>query len=202
MAGKTFRMPTIPPKLKVETPKFFKSLGDDAEIGFQVHDATGLIGTLLSLPQVALDAAGYEMSKIANEVIDDAKENYVPVDTGNLKDSGDYDDYEPNRGQTLAQIGMWFGGDITREQALHGRNANARLYALDQHENMTYKHLIGGPKYLERPFQKKFPQIRDRLAGAIRAALGDNLLQYLTIGNAGLTASEVPHSSGPVGGKK
>lgn len=201
MAGKTFRLPPIPPKLKVEPPKFYKSLGSDAEIGFEVHDATGMIATLLALPQVALDAAGYEMSKIANEVIDDAKENYVPVDTGNLKDSGDFDDYEPNRGQTLAQIGMWFGGDITREQAAHGRTANAKLYALDQHENMTYKHQIGGPKYLERPFQKRYSEVRDRLAGAIRAALGDNLLSYLTRGNAGLTSGDVPSGS-KIGKKK
>lgn len=180
MAGKTFRLPPIAPKLKIEPPKVYQSLGADPEVGFQVSDATGIIDTLLNLPQVAMDAAGYEMAKMAQETIQLAQSGYVPIDTGNLNDSGDWDEYEPNRGQTLAQIACWFAGDVSREQALHGRTTSPQKYALDQHENFTYRHPRGGgPKYLEKPFMEKSAEMASRIAGAISEALGTGLLSYL-----------------------
>lgn len=191
-------MPSIAPKLKIEPPKSYGSLGKDAEVGFQVvQDASGLIDTLMNLPQTAMDAAGYEMSKIASEIIQDSKDNYVPVDTGNLKDSADFDDYQPNRGQTLAQIGMWYAGDITAEQIAHGLNVNAKLYALEQHENLSYRHHGGGQaKFLEIPFDKKFGEIRDRLAAAIREALGTGLLGYLLTGKNDAGIAPTPRAGG------
>lgn len=198
--AKTFRMPAIPPKLKApEPPKVYGSLGKEAEIGFQVSDATGMIETLLSLPQVALDSAGYEMARMGQEIIEEAQEpQNVPVDTGNLRDSGDYDNYEPNRGQTLAQIGVWFAGDATAEQIAHGRKtADVKTYALEQHENRSLRHPHGGrAKFLEIPFTNKISEMQERIAAAIRSALGGDLLRYLTSGNAGTS-----EPLGPVPGK-
>jgi hypothetical protein len=118
-----------------------------------------------------MDAAGAELSIIAHEIIEDAKENYVPFRTGVLKDSGDSDEYIPNRGIELTQIAMWFGGVVGPEALEHGVRS-AQEYALVQHEDLTFHHEFGGPKYLERPYDQAVGKVPDRLAQAVSNALG------------------------------
>lgn len=181
MAGKTFKMPPLAPKAKFVPPTIdFESGSAGAEVSFTCRGLKSLEANLLSMPKIAVDAAGYEMADIAKEVIEDAQENFVPVDTGALKQSGDYDEYEPGKGIGIAHIAMWFGGVVGPEALEHGV-IDVQAYALEQHENMEYRHNIGGPKYLERPFMKAMPTILPRIAEAIDKAMGGNNVMQIDI---------------------
>lgn len=184
--GKTFKMPPPAPKFVPKPPT-----RDSGSTGAEVIRTTGcesLIENLLALPQYALDAAGREMAVIAAEVIADAQETYVPIDKGDLRDSGDSDDWVPG-GRDIQQIAMWFGGEPTSEQFAHGMK-DTRKYALEQHENLELHHpplkdrnfqthelqffRPGGAKYLELPFDKMMPAIYPRIGDAVASALGMN----------------------------
>lgn len=176
--GKTWKMPPLPPKAQFLAPKIdFVTSGAGAEV-MRLVGAEALAANILMLPMIIRNAANREMSIIAHEIILDAQENYVPVDVGNLRDSGDSDEAVENSTQEITQIGMWFGGEPTVEQTAHGV-VDVRKYALEQHENMEYKHNDparpqAGAKYLERPFVTKMPDIGPRIARAIAEALGMN----------------------------
>ncbi len=189
-----FRMPPLPPKVKpVPVQIDYTSPGGVAEVGVQVKGLAALEANLRQMGSVAMDAAGYEMANIAAEVIEVAKDRYVPIDIGNLRDSGRSDEYQPNRGQTITTIRMWFGGtedeltvnemeaaDITGRKAYFGSAKRIRYkinpanrYALEQHENMSYDHHgVGGPKYLEIPFNNIIHTIQPRIASAVAEAIG------------------------------
>jgi hypothetical protein len=71
----------------------------------------------------------------AEEIMTDAKENYVPVDLGTLRGSG----FIKVKGDTFI---IGFGGP-------------AASYAVYVHENLQAHHPVGQAKYLEVPFRKK-----------------------------------------------
>lgn len=179
---------------------------------------------LMLLAEGARIAALYEMSKIVEEILIDSQDNYVPIDTGDLRESGDCDRYDPEA-QTgdLAtpktfRMAVWYAGAIGPGGSLFGRmntestvhaghrmgsrtrrnirtygpehlgfhlqspqfkewyNRDPPKYALDQHENLSYKHGLnysgtgpGQAKYLERPFNAKRSEVAPRIASAINA---------------------------------
>lgn len=151
----------------------FVSEGAGAEV-LRVTGCAQLAANLLQLPLICREAACREMAVIAHEVIETAKATFVPIDTGDLKDSGDSDPYMPGTTQEVTDIAMWFGGEVGPEAAAHGVK-DTRLYALEQHENMEYNHHgIGGPKYLETPFNNILSDITPRIARAAAEAIGLN----------------------------
>jgi hypothetical protein len=133
------------------------------------------------------------MANIAAEIIEDAKENYVPYKYGALYDSGRSDEYDPNKRLDITQIGMWFGGasdigmgsssrkvghakgsaEASVAGAQSGHIIDPSVYALEQHENLSFRHPVVGPvsnpqaKYLERPLLKATPTVIPRLKQAI-----------------------------------
>jgi hypothetical protein len=185
MAKKVFKAPPLAADAavfkKIEAKKAallaptvdFTSGSEGADVFFSVSGIKSLSHNLLELSGASMDAAGYELATIAREIIEDAKENYCPYLFGHLKASGDSDEYQPNKGIQLTQIMMWFGG-VVGPEAKEAGIVSANHYALEQHENMEFKHPIGGPKYLERPFDKVRPTILPRLAVAIGKALDMN----------------------------
>lgn len=80
----------------------------------------------------------------AEEIMADAKENYVPVDWGALRGSGFV---EQPKGSVVI---LGFGGP-------------AAPYAVYVHENMQAHHNVGSAKYLEIPLNKA----KNGLAGRI-----------------------------------
>lgn len=119
--GKVWRPPPAPPKLVIQPPKVdVKSGGADADV--QCIGSGSLKAALLALPSVSLDAAGNEMSRIMHEVIVDSQENYVPVLSRALKNSGDSDPWEPGstRNVNAAEIRGWFGAPGDGEAAAGG----------------------------------------------------------------------------------
>lgn len=80
----------------------------------------------------------------------------APKDTGTLRNSA-YCTLPSGSGQNVSVTG--------------GYGGFAKAYALVQHENMQYRHTEGGPKYLERSFQKFAPGAAQWLASFMRRAM-------------------------------
>lgn len=87
----------------------------------------------------AQDFIGEAIEEELNEVLEDIKANYVPIDTGDLRDTGRVIPVEID-GQGNLKSGIEFGGDDV-------------LYARIQHENLTYYHPHGQAKYIEVPLR-------------------------------------------------
>lgn len=186
-----------PKPLVIEPPKIdFTSGGKGADVYFEASGLESLAKTIMGMSKQIRDAAGFAMSDILFEVIDDAKANYVPVDTGALKDSGNADEYVPRYDTSIIELACWFGAPVSHKMANLGFEQTVdqegkiktvkshkagvglqvkrpELYAEDQHENMQYKHPMGGgPKYLEIPFNARVPKMAERIANACGIVLG------------------------------
>ncbi len=102
-------------------------------------------------------AVGAALYQEAERIMADSKENYVPVDWGNLRASGHVD--EPKVSGTGASVELGFGGPATP-------------YALRQHEELSYTHEVGEAKYLEKPLIAAMDGLAARLGARIRRELG------------------------------
>lgn len=80
----------------------------------------------------------------------------APKDTGTLRNSA-YCTLPTGSGQNVVVTG--------------GYGGFAKKYAWVQHENMKYRHTEGGPKYLQRSFDKFAPKAAQWLANFMRRAL-------------------------------
>lgn len=76
----------------------------------------------------------------AETVMTASKQQFVPVDLGALRDSGFVQ--PPVVTGTQAHVVMGFGGPSVD-------------YAVIQHEDLTLRHTVGGPKYLELPLRAR-----------------------------------------------
>lgn len=94
----------------------------------------------------ALDSA---MHNIAEDVMADAKTNYVPVKDNALRSSGKVGSVRRVGDDVIVELG--FGGA-------------ARKYAWIQHENMDYAHKVGSAKYLETPLMAAVHDMPARLS--------------------------------------
>ncbi len=88
---------------------------------------------------------------VASKIMTISKRDHVPVDQGILKSSGLVE--KPFRKGKIFGVVMAYGGA-------------ASAYALVQHENLSFQHTTGGPKYLERPLLS-FP-VANELAAVIQ----------------------------------
>lgn len=169
--GKVWKLPPLVKKPIVAPTIDFVSGGENSEVTVTGAGFKSLFANLESIHINARDAAGFEMAQFLADVITLAKDgDYVPFLTGDLKSTGDSDEYVPAFGEMIAQLAAWFGAETTAEQKIHGV-PDASKYALVQHEDLLFNHPNGGgPKYLERPFDEMIPSLRDRIARAVAAS--------------------------------
>jgi hypothetical protein len=177
---------------KREATVDFSSGGADAAISITMSGLQSLMDTISEMSKYAIDAAGTEMSKILEEVIEDSRANYVPYKDGYLRDSAGWDEWSDvkNSAKDLIELRMWFGSPLSASQArqadkiwmTHGLKVpDPSAYAEDQHENLSYHHpnvgVVSNPqaKYLEKPFNIMEPKILGRLSNAISVAWGGSL---------------------------
>jgi hypothetical protein len=85
------------------------------------------------------------LRSIAERIMTRSKRE-VPVDLGVLRGTGHVEEHP-----TRLQVTLIYGGP-------------AAPYAADQHENMSYNHTVGGPKYLSRPLMAEVPGIAQEIA--------------------------------------
>jgi len=114
------------------------------------------------------------MREWAEEVMTAAK-RVVPVDLGNLMNSGHVQG--PNLKAATLEVLLGFGGPAGAGN--HGGQTNKQDvgYAEKVHENMNpnihWQRPGSGPKYLENPFTAKLPELEGLLQAALTAAAGD-----------------------------
>lgn len=104
----------------------------------------------------ALRAAKAEAYQFGEEVMADSKQNYVPVDTGLLRSSGNVQTEDHGN----------------RFRVILGYGGAAAGYAIHVHENLNaYHRPPTQAKYLERPFRAAAPRFAPRIAEAARKAM-------------------------------
>ena len=165
----------------------FTSGGEGAGVAVYATGLQALVETLRSMPRIAQVAAGYRMQQIAEEIIEDARANYVPYRDGYLRDSAGWDTFKPTTNADVTKIGMWFGAPMSGIQMRQTATALLQLgvktprpdkYAWDQHETISYIHpnlgVVTNPqaKYLERPFLKREPSFLAEIADAVSKEWG------------------------------
>ena len=97
----------------------------------------------------ATSALAKGLTRACEEIITDAKEHYVPVDTGALKNSGHVKPPRVEGDRVIVECG--FGGA-------------AAPYAIYVHEDLSAHHPVGEAKYLEKPALKKMQTLSADLA--------------------------------------
>lgn len=176
----------LPPRMVLAAPKVdYRSGGVDADVSFEVSGLEALAINLRSMPKFARDAAGIEMSDIAHEIIDLARDEFVPKKTWALHDSGDADEYLPDtvNNPEITEIKMWFGAPLSEKAKTESGLAIAAgdiagvkdpsEYAWIQHEDFNLHHPNGGmAKYLEIPFDLYKDSVPQRIGEAIAKSWG------------------------------
>lgn len=120
--------------------------------GVQILGEEKLLAALSQIAREIPEKTGAALFQVGEEIMANAKENYVPVDLGALRASGFVRSDHRYKEYTVK---LGFGGP-------------SAPYALIQHENMTYNHTTGGPKYLERPVMERAGSISRDVAGKVR----------------------------------
>lgn len=112
-----------------------------------------LLATFTARARPHVAAALYQQ---AEAVLTRSKAEFVPVDTGALRNSGHV--VPPDMAQPVISVTIGFGGP-------------AAPYAAIVHEDLTKRHPVGGAKYLSRPLREAIPRIRAAITAAITRAL-------------------------------
>lgn len=123
------------------------------------HEITGLErvrSMLRKHKEQAVQALKRELYQEANGIMTQSKE-LVPVDTGNLRDSGTVQ--LPRQEGTVIVQELGFGGP-------------AAPYAIFVHENTVVFHKVGMAKFLEIPFRQAQRGMAERIAAGMRKTLG------------------------------
>lgn len=121
----------------------------------QITGLDDLRRALRQAGDLAIDALASSAVEEAEKIMTDSKSNYVPVDLNTLRASGTV--LPPKKTGTRVEVEMGYGGA-------------AKAYAIVQHERLGYRHTVGGPKYLERPFLAAMPTLGRNLAEGVRRA--------------------------------
>jgi hypothetical protein len=106
----------------------------------------------------APDELGAFLYKEAKKIMGESKKHYVPVDLGNLKNSGHVSPPENDGAGIVVIVG--FGGP-------------AASYALEVHEDLQTHHEVGRAKYLEIPFLERVQDLPQRLAERAEETIDD-----------------------------
>lgn len=125
------------------------------EFGF-----TNLPETLQKLAKLdaqAMPALASALFEEAEKVMKVSKEQQVPVDTGNLKSTGQ------------VQLPVISGSSV---QVVMGYGNSAVDYALVVHEDLTARHHSGQKaKYLEDPLNEALPQFDQNMSKALQEVI-------------------------------
>lgn len=121
-----------------------------------------------------LEVAGDVLVEIGNEILTDAKDNYVPEDSGNLLRSGFVDD--PTVTDNGVELVIGFGGAAAAyAAAVHEHpsaiSAPSWIAKEGRGEQIQWSQPGRGPKYLQIPFFERVSRIPGDLADGIRRRL-------------------------------
>lgn len=126
---------------------------------FTLDGLDAFVGTLLEFKARVAQAVAAGLYMEGNIIMTEAKRQ-TPVDTGTLRGSGfvALPTIEPGR----IELEIGFGGP-------------ARSYAVEQHENLFYRHPVGNAKFLERPMNAHETLFADEVASLASRAFDENV---------------------------
>lgn len=179
--SKVWQVPP-PPKVAIQSPDATYRTEVDEGVSISASGLGAMGANLLALAQGARDAAQYEMSVMLSEILTDSQDNYVPIDTGALREAGDHDTYAPeSRAQSPKEIvadtmrmAVWYAGGIALSPStvgeLSGRgevHAGHRLGSRVRRNIRTYgpEHLgfhLQGPQFKEWAHRNPVIYARDQ----------------------------------------
>lgn len=109
------------------------------EIRFGITGFSQMDAELRVLGERTRPVIGAALSELGEDIMAESKSKYVPVATGNLRDTG-------HVGQPMQQ------GNTTSVTLSYG--GPAAPYAVTVHERLDVNHPVGQAKYLERPLME------------------------------------------------
>lgn len=121
----------------------------------RVTGSDRIVRMLRAHSEKAVAALKKELYREAEEIMAESKP-LVPVDTGNLRDSG------------VVKLPVQEGGAIVQELGYGGAAAD---YAIFVHENTVVFHKVGMAKFLEIPFRQAQRGQVERIAAGMRKSL-------------------------------
>lgn len=131
------------------------------KVRVEVSGEDEILRSLERLGQTGAEIGLRVLGDAAKEVVAAAKQ-LAPVDEedgGQLRDS--IRAAKPVRTRAGRISAAVVAGGAPLKRVLGKRKAN--VYAVIQHEDLTLKHKVGGPKFIEKPINAIAPKIPDRL---------------------------------------
>ncbi len=117
--------------------------------------------------RIGPEAIAPAMFEEAEKIMTRSKLEFVPVDTGNLRNSGHVVPEVTKRDVTMT---LGFGGPAGIGNT--GRSNDDEVgYAIVVHEDQEALHKTGEAKYLETPFMQAIPGMAQRIAAKARRRL-------------------------------
>jgi hypothetical protein len=123
--------------------------------GVLIKNEGELQNALAAFGDKAVEEGGKALYRMGEQIMAESKRR-VPVDTGNLRDSGHVQN--PVRQDQSVTVVLGYGGPGIG-------------YALPVHERFDVRHKVGGPKYLEQPVLIFAGQMEAILARDLRVEL-------------------------------
>lgn len=159
----TWRFPPLPP-LK-PAPSVPSQLGGVEAP--HLEGASELLARLQMLPNMCQGAALNGLTEKAEGCMEDSRENYCPVDYGDLKTSGEV---VVNNDGAQPEVILQYGAPGSMHSST--KSVGPEAYALEQHENLTFNHPHGGQaKYLEVPVAQWSDRFIEGAGSAVKSQL-------------------------------
>jgi len=126
-----------------------------AKAGASLKNVDRVLRKVMSAADLSSQVARRELYQIAEEVMASSKEDFVPVDTGALRSTGQVAVKENT--PTNFKVDLTYGGPSVS-------------YAIIVHENLNAHHPVGQAKYLSKPLAKAISNIPRRIVAAVNRA--------------------------------
>ena len=125
-----------------------------ANLSLTIKGQDAMIRRLQEIGKGSPDIIWQAIYEEASEILTTAQQEFVPVDQGILRASGQVSEPTVTNGE--ASVTISFGGP-------------SAPYALIQHERLDFNHTVGEAKYLETPLLQATQGMARRLGDRIRA---------------------------------
>ncbi len=125
-------------------------------VSIKVEGVSALLRKTRALPRIVRQAAIEAQRDEAEAVMERSKAEFVPIDSGALRDTGRVEEVEGTAD------GFWVSMAYGSEEV---------DYALPVHERLDVHHPHGQAKYLEVPALEAAAGMPERLAARVRAAI-------------------------------
>ena len=141
-------------------------MANKLDITFRIKGLDKAEAEIQRLAKKYPEAARRALYRNAEFIMTDSKQNYVPVDEGQLRASG-----HVVMDATKLEVTLGFGGPAGIGN-VSDSNDETVGYAIVQHEVDSYEHTVGEDKYLEKPLMAALPRLAGDIGRDIKEEVG------------------------------